>query len=261
MRNRVVLFFLGLALTAPLPGQNHSLGDLFPGLGEDQRDLVFSSTGLILNAAAPSDLRLVPSPKIGVDISGPVVNRDFSCLVEALLVIPYKSKPIELLDIYNALGKIRNLKGRLYHSATRDANIPLFEDASRIKSAKSSASAIPDPPDAPAVPRSETIYLRVKDVNFGNSYYRAGITTTPAGLLYDLSNFKSLTYLFVPVIKEENFVTQMYFEPIAEGVLVYSLAGADVSDFIASRIDIPSAIRKRLEVILDWVIDGIKVFE
>jgi hypothetical protein len=180
--------------------------------------------------------------------------------VESLLVIPYEGEPVKLLNVYNALGKIQNLKGRLYHSATRDENIPLFEEATRLKGAGRN-SAVEDPPDASAIPPPETIYIRVKDVNFGNSYYRADISTTPEGLLYYLSNSKSLTYLFVPVIKEGNFITRMYFEPIAEGVLVYSIAGAEVSDFISSRIDISSAIRKRLVVILDWVIDGLKVFE
>jgi hypothetical protein len=41
-------------------------------------------------------------------------------------------------------------------------------------------------------------------------------------------------------------------------MLIYSLAGTDVSDFIANRIDIPSAISKRLAVFIDWVSDGIK---
>jgi hypothetical protein len=72
-----------------------------------------------------------------------------------------------------------------------------------------------------------------------------------------LSNFRSLNYLFIPVIKEENFVAQIYAEPVEEGVLIYSIAGAQVSDFVASKIHMPSAIRKRLEVIIAWVVDGI----
>ncbi|MDR2257702.1 MAG: hypothetical protein LBE14_00980, partial [Treponema sp.] len=60
-----------------------------------------------------------------------------------------------------------------------------------------------------------------------------------------------------PVIKEEKFIAQLYFEPITEGVLVYSIAGADVSDFVASKIHMPSAIAKRLAVIISWVVDGI----
>jgi hypothetical protein len=77
------------------------------------------------------------------------------------------------------------------------------------------------------------------------------------GLSYSLSNFKSLTYLLIPVIREEKFTAQLYFEPIAEGILIYGLAGADVSDFVSSRINMASAIDKRLTVIISWVAEGI----
>jgi hypothetical protein len=259
MRKTIILLFLGAALVLPVSGQSRSFDQLFPGLGENQKTRVFSPEGLIISSGNGAEPRLVHSPAMDIEIAGPILSRDFSCVVESLLVIPYQDHPIDLLDIYNALGKIRNLKGRLYHSSTRNENIPLFEDATRIKSARST-SPVPDPPDVFALPGAETVYIRLRDVNFGNSFYRGEITAGKTGLRYYLSNFKSLTYLFIPVIKEDNFVTQMYFEPIAEGVLVYSIAGADVSDFIASRIDIPSAIRKRLEVILDWVIDGVTLF-
>jgi hypothetical protein len=77
------------------------------------------------------------------------------------------------------------------------------------------------------------------------------------GLRYSLSNNKSLTYFLIPVIKEEKFTAQLYFEPIQEGILIYGLAGADVSNFVSSRIDMASAISKRLAVIISWVADEI----
>jgi hypothetical protein len=60
------------------------------------------------------------------------------------------------------------------------------------------------------------------------------------------------------VIREEKFSAQLYFEPISEGVLIYGLAGVDVSDFVSSRIDMKSAIGKRLSVILSWITEGVK---
>jgi hypothetical protein len=77
------------------------------------------------------------------------------------------------------------------------------------------------------------------------------------GLRYTLTNFRSMTYLLVPVIRDDRFIAQLYFEPIQEGILIYSIAGVDVSDFFASRIHINSAISKRLAVITSWAIDGI----
>jgi hypothetical protein len=58
-------------------------------------------------------------------------------------------------------------------------------------------------------------------------------------------------------MKEEKFLAILYMEPLTEGMLIYSMAGADASDFIASKIDIPSAISKRLAVFIGWIRDGI----
>jgi len=99
--------------------------------------------------------------------------------------------------------------------------------------------------------------MRLKDANFGNSYYRGDIALFRNGLRYSLTNNKNISYFFITVIKEEKFTVQLYFEVIAEGILIYSLAGTDVSDFISSRIDMPSAINKRLAVIISWAAEGI----
>ncbi|MDR1443684.1 MAG: hypothetical protein LBI94_02280 [Treponema sp.] len=178
-----------------------------------------------------------------------------SVVVECLLVVPYSSGPMELVDIYNAIRHIRALKGRLYPSQSRGTAVPLFEDATRISSTRRT-STLEDPPPREAMPDSETIYIRLKDTNFGNSYYRAEIEQKSRGFTYNLSNNRDLSYIVFPVIKSGRFIAQFYFEPLIEGILVYCLSGAEVSDFVASKVDMPSAIQKRLEVILSWAIDG-----
>jgi hypothetical protein len=236
-------------------GESRSFDLLFPRLDAATKGRIFSPEGFVVSTKTAAGLTLLAASALDAAISDSVFKQHPAYLTESLLVIP-TSKPVSFTRIYNAVGNIRGLKGRLYHSFTRKEETPLFEDATRIASSKK-LSPIPDPPLAASVPASETIYIRLKDVNFGNSYYRADITANGQGLLYTLSNFKSLTYLFIPVIKEDKFIAQLYFEPIVEGVLVYSLAGTDVSDFIASQVDIPSAIRKRLDVIIQWATEGI----
>jgi hypothetical protein len=177
-------------------------------------------------------------------------------LTESLVVVPYSGRPLTVLDAYNALGGVRRLKGKLYQSHSRNAAVPLFEDATRLESAKKN-NPIPDPQAAFSVPSRETIYLRLKDVNFGNTYYQADISGESAGLLYSLSNYKTITYI-IPVMKEGKFSAFLYLEPLTEGMLVYSIAGTDVSNFIAGKIDIPSAISKRLTVFIDWIAEGIR---
>jgi hypothetical protein len=99
--------------------------------------------------------------------------------------------------------------------------------------------------------------MRLKVANFGNSFYRGNITLFQRGLRYNLTNNKNISYFFITIIKEERFTMQLYFEVISEGVLIYSLAGTDVSDFVSSRIDMGSAINKRLSVIISWAAEGI----
>jgi hypothetical protein len=254
---RIKVTALLLFLAGPFVfAQDRSLEDIYPGLDQGKREQIFAG---VVTEAREKDPKLYmqPAGEIGAKIAGmATANLRPTCLVESLTVIPYLDKPVGLLDIYNAMGKVRDLKGRLYHSFTRDENVPLFEDATRVESSKKTR-AIPDPAAASALPRSDRFYVCLKDINFGNSYYQADIGVEEYGLLYGLSNFKSLSYGIIPVIKEKKFSAQFYVEPISEGVLVYSVAVAEVSDFIAGRINIPSAIRKRIEVILGWLIDNI----
>jgi hypothetical protein len=248
------LFFL---ILFPLPAQR-SFNEIFPGIPSSVREAVFSSEGFYRSSEKAPLSALAGSGQSAIDpqIIEAVFLKQPRFLVESIMVVPGRADEYSLLDVYNALGKIKALKGRLYHSFTRNENIPLFEDVTRIESAQKNIP-VADPPSASKIPSSETIYIRLKDVNFGNTYYRGDMKLVQNGLRYSLFNNKNVTYFFVPVIKEEKFVVQLYFEPITEGILIYALAGVDVSDFVSSRLDMASAISKRLAVIIGWVAEGI----
>jgi len=255
---RVLFFFPFFFLTLSSLAAQRSFNQIFPEIPSATREAAFSGEGFYKSTKKIQPSTLVGSSQSAIDpqIVETILLKQPGFLVESILVIPGKTGQYSLLDVYNALGKIRGLKGRLYHSATRNEDVPLFEDVTRIESAQKN-NPTPDPAPALRVPPSETIYMRLKDVNFGNTYYRGNMTLAPHGLRYSLSNNRNITYFFIPVIREERFNVQLYFEPITEGVLIYALAGADVSDFVASRVDMPSAISKRLAVIISWVAEGI----
>ena len=245
-----------LVLTVPLFPQARSFDEIFPRLGEAQKSEAFSEGGIIRSLGPGESLGLSPSPNSGINLADWV--NTLPHLTESLLLIPHDAgPPLGVLDAYNALGKIQNLKGRLYHSHTRDSEIPLFEDATRLDSDRRN-SAIPDPPPAASLPSHETLHIRLRDVNFGNTYYRAEISPHGPGLLYHLTNNRTITYLLFPVMSEGNFTAFLYMEPLVEGMLVYSVAGTQVSDFVSRQIDIPSAISKRLAVFVDWISDGLR---
>jgi hypothetical protein len=149
------------------------------------------------------------------------------------------------------------LKGRSLYSRSKNRNVVIFENATRVTNARR-PTPIPDPPSATRVPARETIYLCLKDANFGNTYYRGEIGLVQNGIMYSLTNNRSLTFLFIPVVREGRFTAHLYFEPIIEGILIYGIAGIDIPGFIASMININTAIRWRLEAIISWVVEGIE---
>jgi hypothetical protein len=246
-----VFFICGLSLF----GQLRSFSDVYPGLGADQKEKVFSSGGLNFSEKGSVGLNFLPLTSGNPEIASRIAGRNPSFIAESLRVIPGKNTG--LLSVYNALGKISGLKGRIYYSHTREKEIPLFEEATRIESHKR-MNAVNDPPPAAVVPVSETFYARLKDANFGNCYYRITLLSNSRSILCDLGNFKTIFVGFFPVIKENNFTALLYVEPVAEGLLIYSVSSAEVSDFVAGRISMRSALRKRLDVIIDWMIDGIR---
>jgi hypothetical protein len=268
LRNRFIVllfysFLLFIFLPASIAADDNSLrsfGELFPSLGEGQKKEAFSEEGTIRTVKKNEALEFLPAPNTGIDLYGTVMRSNPAYLAESLLVIPYQGKVFTRLDAYNALGKVSDLKGRLYHSHTRDAYVPLFQEATRLENAKSS-KAVPDPLPSRELPNSETVFIRLKDINFGNCYYRTDFSVTPFGLTYKITNTKNITYLLFTVLREEKFTSILYLEPLTEGMLVYSMAGADASDFISGMVDIPSAISKRLMVFLSWINDNLTIIK
>jgi len=260
MKYKTFMFItIHVLFTVNIFPQSRSFDEIFPGLNKDIRNAAFSSSGYVKSSKKTSGFNIITNnQKTGIDsqIVKFILDKNPGYITESIYVISVNPQNASLLNVYNALGKIRDLKGRLYDSATRKKTVPLFEDATRVISEKNT-SAIPDPPPSLAVPLSETVYIKLKDVNFGNSYYRGEMSLFQNGLRYSMTNFKSLTYYLIPVIKEGNFIAQLYFEPVNEGILIYSLASAEISDFYASKISMNSAITKRLEVLISWAADGI----
>jgi hypothetical protein len=254
-KKTIIILALTLLCVIPVFAEIRTLDDIFPNLPPDIRASAFTGTGYINSSSRKSGFSYIGAGGLDPQIVNTILGKNPSHLIESLLVIP-GNPDANLLDAYNALGNIRGLKGILYHSDTRNRKIPLFEDATRIVSDKKT-TAIPDPNPARNIPAAEIIYVRLKDTNFGNTYYRAEISLFQDGLVYRLSNFRNISFLFIPIIKEEKLNAQLYIEPIQEGILIYGFAGADVSDFIASMVDMGSSVGKRLAVIISWIADGI----
>ena len=236
--------------------QTRHFSDLFPAASSGQRNAAFSSGGYLYNGKQAEELTLLPQTGENTKITKFSLGSNPGIFLEALRIIPRKN--IDLVSIYNALERIQDLKGRVYLSHSGKKNTPLFTDAMRIESPKKLKAFLPDPPQAVSVPSHETFYVRLTDARFGHCYYEISLASSHQGILYKINNFKSVTYGPFPVMKEKTFTVLFYIEQIQEGLAMYCLVGVEVSDFIAKHVDISSALTKRMDVFISWLLDGIR---
>jgi len=248
-----IIFFLAPVFCL-FPQPRH-FADLYPAISAEQRSSAFSSEGYLYYGDKSENLTLIPQTGKTLPVSKASLGQKPGFFVEALRIVPRKN--ISLLSIFNALEKIRDLKGRTYYSATSKKNQILFTDAIRVEGPGKINVFLPDPPPAGSVPSIKTMYTRLTDIRFGNCYFDIAFQSDQQGIMYRITNFKTLTYGPIPVVKERVMTVLIYIEPVEEGLMLYCLAGAEVSDFIAKYVDIPSALNKRMEIFIGWLLDGI----
>ena len=253
-------FFLLFVFYSAFPIQAvplRSLDVLFPRLDHDQKQRTFSEEGFWRAFRRNESQSIIPGPLSGVNLFSVVMEKNPSHFIEALLVVPYNGAPFTLLEAYNALGKIGDIKNYSYFNPNRNTTVHVFEDSSRIESAKRTR-AIPDPRPTGTYPASEEIFVYLKDRTFGSIYVRGDLSTNQYGMTYNLTNFKAIRFLLIPIMRAEKFCVMVYIEPLEEGMLIYGMAAVEIPDFLAARIDISSSIETRLVALIGWLKQGLK---
>ena len=253
IRRYPVIFFLFFAYS--LFSQARPLMELFPASTAEQRIAAFNQNRYLYYGRRMDSLTLPPSTMENTKITKSALGPNPGFFVEALRIVPQRN--VTLVRIYNSLRNIQGLKGRVYFSASSKKNVPLFTDAIRIEGPEKLKSFLPDPLPAASVPYRETFYARLTDVRFGNCYYEISLAGNQRGILYKITNFRNVNFGPFPVMKARTFTALIYIEPVEEGLALYCLTGAEVSDFIAKYVDIGSALNKRLDVFIAWMLEGI----
>jgi len=245
-----------LLISFPAESQLRSFNELFPGITENQKQRIYSEEGMIHSFLRNETSLFVPGKNSGINLWPAVMEKIPSQMAEALIVVPYRNRPLNKLDIYNVLGKVRGLSNYTINSRSR-GTIALFSESTRIDTPNRN-SPIPDPPPALILPSAETIYGRYKDPYFGNTYLRGDFSVNQYGVIYRLTNTNTIWYFIFPVMGAEKLALVFYAEPVAEGLLVYGLAGLDIPMFIASNIDLSDHINMRVRIVMNWLTDNIK---
>jgi hypothetical protein len=235
--------------------ETRSFDDLFPGFSRGQKRMALSDEGIKNYFEKDDAPALTPHPDSGIDLVSIVMSKKPSHIIEAMVVVPYKERELDILDIYNALRKIRDIQDQTI--SINDNEYIILEETTRLESAKSRKS-IPDPPPVDTLPYSETMYLRFKDAYYGNLYIRGDVSMGLYGIIYNMTNFTDVRYFLIPIIRAERLSIIIYLEPIKEGVLVYSVSGLYLPGFIADRVNLSPSINRRITVLLGWISDSLR---
>jgi len=235
--------------------ETRSFDAIFPDFSRRQRIMAMGNTGLRHSFLKDESPSLIPNPDLEIDLLGSIMKKNPSHLIEALVLVPYGEKEFDLLDIYNALGRIEKIKD--YPAVVNGNDLYIFTESTRIEGVRN-RKAVPDPAPAVTLPFSQTMYLRLKEINFGNLFIRADVSISIYGITYSMTNFTDVRYYLVPIMKAEKFITIIYLEPVKEGVLIYSMTGFYLPGFIADRVNLTPNINRRIAIFINWITDGLR---
>ena len=243
-------------LILEVPGfMMRSLDNIFPDLSRTQRAIVMGGRGARYSFEKGGSPTLIPNPDSGINLLDSVMAKKPSHIIEALIIVPYNRRELDFLDIYNALRKINNIQNHTL--SIRGKDVKVFMDTTRIESAQR-RRPVPDPQRADTLPLSETMYLRFIDQYLGDLYLRGNISVGLYGITYSLSNFRDVSYSIFRIMKAESFSAILYLEPVKEGILVYSMSGINIPNFIAHRVRLTPNMNNRITVLVEWITEGLR---
>ena len=249
----------GLIIEASTTTVYRSMRDIFPGISNANRNRAMSSFGLRHSFDKDGGPILIPGPNSGINLLGTVARKNPSHIIEACVVVPYTERGLDLVDIYNALGRIEKLKDQGTTMRNGDV-VYIFKDTTRLDTPQR-RRAISDPPPANIFPASETMYLRFTDAYIGDVFLRGEISINAHGMIYNLTNFRDINFSIFRIMRAERVSVILYIEPVREGILIYSVSGIFLPDFIIGRVNLTPNINIRITSLLNWISEGLKIQE
>ncbi|MCL2265575.1 MAG: hypothetical protein FWC22_05980 [Treponema sp.] len=236
------------------PFETRSFSELFPRI--NTRMAILSSHGFRYAFEKDGSPSIIPSIGSGIDLLSSVMEKEPSHIIEALVLLPYKERELDILDIYNTLGRIENIKDQTLQSSSGEP-VYIFKETTRLVSAQR-RRAIPDPEPADTLPFSETLYLRFTDAYIGSLFLRGDMSLSLYGITYTLTNFRDVNFSIFSIMKAERLSINIYIEPIKEGILIYSVSGIYLPGFIIKRVNLTPNMNARISVLIEWIAEGLR---
>jgi len=158
----------------------------------------------------------------------------------------------EQTGIFNQLTALSTLTGIQYYSESRKA-MRIFYESSTVIDDPVKKKPQPDPTFA-VCPDSLSLYVRQKDLTFGDNIYRFEYHTGADIIFFSQENLSSMNLGIIPAIGKNKFRTVMAVIDAGDSLLIYSAAMAKTASVPGMGDRIGSSFTNRVKAILKWFV-------
>jgi hypothetical protein len=198
-------------------------------------------------------ISIAPDHPAAADLRAELAGEQPDVVVEALFL--WKKPKMaaledEKLAAYNILRSVGSLTGIEYYSASRKA-MRLFYEHSSLVSGPDGKTAVADGMLV-AVPYSETLYARQKDLSFGDNIYRY-VFSSGDDYVRSLSvNLGTIRYGIVPVAQAEGLRVRSLALFTDDAIIFYAVSSAKATVVPGVRGKLENSFGNRAEAIYTW---------
>ena len=155
--------------------------------------------------------------------------------------------------LYNEVLALSTLAGLEYFSASR-GSLRTFYETSSVIDGPATKKPLPDP--TYPRPQSElTIYVRQKDLTFGDNIYQYNFYSTPGALIFIQQNLTSLNAGIIPAVGKNKLRSIVAVLDAGDYLLIYAASMAKVISLPGINERVGNSFANRAEAILHWFSD------
>ena len=159
----------------------------------------------------------------------------------------------ERTELFNGIIALSTLKGIEYFSKSRNKMHLLYE-SSVIIDGPVNKNPRPDP--VFGIPHAElSVYVRKKDLTFGDNVYEATYYSGESSFIVLLDNVTALSYGFVTVVGKNKFKTVVAIFDCGPYLLVYAASMAKAVSLPGMNERVGNSFANRAEAVLHWFSD------
>jgi hypothetical protein len=192
-------------------------------------------------------------------VANALQDLDPSFLVETLCVYHKPSgasfpawSEVERSALFNRCLALSSLAGLEYYSESRKRMRTFYETSTVIDSPETKRP-LPDPVyDTP--PASALLYVRQKDLTFGDNIYRYEYHARSDALLFTQENLTTLSLVLIPAVGKNRLRSVVAVFDAGADLLVYVLSAAKATSLPGLNERIGESFSNRADAVLRWFI-------